>query len=149
MILPHSPESLREAARRTGEGGLVAFRTDTFYGLAADPFNVEALERLNTLKGREGKPILVVISHEREVAHLVAEETKAFKVLADAFWPGALTLVARAHREVPELITAGTGTIGVRLPLDESVRELVAACGGALTATSANPSGAKPARTAR
>lgn len=149
MILPHGDAALREAARRTAEGGLVAFRTDTFYGLGADPFNTQALERINALKGRDGKPILVVVSDALMVARFVAGETEAFRALAAEFWPGALTLVLRARREVPELITAGTGTIGVRLPADEEVRELVGACGGALTATSANPAGAPPARAAR
>lgn len=141
-------ETLREAARRTGAGGLVAFRTDTFYGLGADPLNAAALERINALKGRDGKPILILVSDALNIARFIAEETRAFRVLAETFWPGALTLVARARAEVPELLTAGTGTVGVRLPADASVTELIAACGGALTATSANPAGRPPARTA-
>ncbi len=149
MILPHGDEALREAARRTGAGGLVAFRTDTFYGLGADPFNSEALKLVNAIKGRDGKPILIVVSAHASAARFVARESAAFKALAGSFWPGALTLVAEARAEVPEEITAGTGTVGVRLPSDAEVRELVGACGGALTATSANPAGEPPARTAR
>lgn len=149
MILPHSREAAEEAARVTSEGGLLAFRTDTFYGLGADPFNREALDALNALKGREGKPILLVISGPREAARFVVGESEVFEILSRAFWPGPLTLVAAARAEVPEELTAGTGTVGLRLPDDGEVRELVGACGGALTATSANPAGRPPARTAR
>ncbi|HYY94310.1 MAG TPA: L-threonylcarbamoyladenylate synthase, partial [Pyrinomonadaceae bacterium] len=70
------------------------------------------------------------------------------EVLAARHWPGALTLIAQARAEVPELLTAGTGTIGVRLPDDEEARAIVRACGGVLTATSANPAGRAPARNA-
>lgn len=148
MILPHGDEALTQAARSTGAGGLVAFRTDTFYGLGADPFDRGALGRINALKGRDGKPILVIVSAPDAASRFVAHETAAFKALSASFWPGALTLVARARAEVPEELTAGTGTVGVRLPADAAVRQFVAACGGALTATSANPAGRPPARTA-
>lgn len=130
-------------------GEVFAFRTDTFYGLGADPFNRAAVERVNELKGREGKPILVVVSDPEMAARLVAEESEVFKLLAGAFWPGPLTIVAPAAPGLPEGLSAGTGTIGVRLPADEEVRALVRACGGALTATSANPAGLPPARDAR
>jgi L-threonylcarbamoyladenylate synthase len=129
-------------------GGLVAFRTDTFYGIGADPFNPVALEAVNTLKGREGKPILVLVSDVEAAWRLVAHRTSAFEALAARHWPGALTLVVAARAEAPELLTAGTGTVGVRLPADSEARDIVRACGRALTATSANPAGATPARTA-
>ncbi|HEX8118931.1 MAG TPA: L-threonylcarbamoyladenylate synthase, partial [Pyrinomonadaceae bacterium] len=130
-------------------GRLLAFRTDTFYGVGADPFNPAALELINALKGRDGKPILVLAADDEDAARLIAERTRAFDVLAARHWPGALTLVARARAEAPELLTAGTGTVGVRLPDDEEARAIVRACGGLLTATSANPAGRPPARTAR
>ncbi len=126
----------------------MAFRTDTFYGLGADPFNIDALESINTLKGRDGKPILVLAGDPLDATRLVAAASRAFKVLAARHWPGPLTLVAAARAEAPELLTAGTGTVGVRLPDDEDARGIVRACGGLLTATSANPAGEPPARTA-
>ena len=73
----------------------------------------------------------------------------AFTRLAKRFWPGPLTLIGSARAEVPDEITAGTGTVGIRLPDDEEVREMVRVCGGALTATSANPSSQPPAKTAQ
>src|SRR6266849_6501781 len=78
----------------------------------------------------------------------ISVRSRAFDVLAKRFWPGALTLIGQASPQVPDEVTADTGTIGVRLPDDDKVRALARACGGALTATSANPSGAEPARTA-
>ena len=117
--------------------------------MGADPFNRDALSALNSLKGREGgKPILVVISDVAEVERFIASRSNLFNVISARHWPGALTLVAAARANVPEELTAGSGTVGVRLPDDEEVRALVRACGGALTATSANPAGEPPARTA-
>lgn len=148
LIYPDNPETRERAARLVKGGHLIAFRTDTFYGVGADPFNTSALELINALKGRDGKPILVLASGAEEAELLIAERTRVFDLLAARHWPGALTLVAAARGEVPELLTAGTGTIGVRLPADAEAREIVRACGGLLTATSANPAGRPPARTA-
>ena len=130
-------------------GGVIAFRTDTFYGLGVDPFNAAAVARLREIKGREDdKPILLLISDADQVDRLIATRSDQFKIAARQFWPGPLTIVGSAVPELPAEITAGTGTVGVRLPADEGVRELVRECGGVLTATSANPAGREPARSA-
>jgi len=142
-----------EVRRRAGEivrgGGVVAFRTDTFYGLGCDPLDARAVRRVNELKGREGKPILVLVSDAPLVTKLVASITPLFGSLSARHWPGPLTLVAGALASLPAELTASTGTVGVRLPADEGVREFVRACGGMLTATSANRAGGPPARSAR
>ena len=148
LIYPDSEEARERAARVVAAGGVFAFRTDTFYGLGADPFDLEALRAINELKGRDGKPVLVLVSDVEVAARLVARRSRAFEALAARHWPGALTLVAEARAEVPELLTAGTGTVGVRLPDDAEARAIVRDCGGVLTATSANPAGRAPARTA-
>ena len=148
LIYPDSHAAREHAAYVVAAGGLVAFRTDTFYGLGSDPFDAGALERINALKGRDGKPILVLVADAGDELRLVSGVSRAFEVLAARHWPGPRTLVAAARAEVPELLTAGTGTVGVRLPDDASVRALVRACGGLLTATSANPAGEPPGRTA-
>jgi L-threonylcarbamoyladenylate synthase len=150
VTIPQTNESLPRIAEAIARGGIIAFRTDTLYGLGADPFSRSAVQRIKQLKGREAnKPILVVISDIDQIERFISERSRAFDFLAERFWPGALTLIGRAAPAVPGEITADTGTIGVRLPDDDNVRALVRACGGALTATSANPSGAKPARTAK
>jgi L-threonylcarbamoyladenylate synthase len=149
MILPDNDETRAQAASYVATGGIVAFRTDTFYGLGVDPFNRTALSALLALKGREeGKPILIVISDKKIAARFIRQNSPLFDALSARFWPGALTLVVAARAEVPTELTAGTGTIGIRLPADEDVRALVRAAGGALTATSANRAGEPPARTA-
>lgn len=131
-------------------GGVIAFRTDTFYGLGVDPFNAPAVARLRQLKGREdNKPILLLISDAEQVERLIANRSHQFKVAAREFWPGPLTIVGSAVAGLPEEITAGTGSVGVRLPAGESVRAFVRECGGVLTATSANPAGREPARSAQ
>ena len=130
-------------------GGVIAFRTDTFYGLGADPFNQPAVRKIKELKGREDhKPILLLISDQRELERLISPVSRAFASMAERFWPGPLTIIGAAHPALPTAITAGSKTVGVRLPDDDKVRALVRKCGGILTATSANPSGLPPARTA-
>ena len=142
MILPPSKQALQEAARIIANGGLIGFRTDTFYGLGADPLSRLAIRRIRQLKCREEtKPILLLISDYDKVADFITKPSDLFLSIASQYWPGPLTLVSNARPELPEELTAGSGTIGLRLPDDDDVRSLVRACGGALTATSANPSG--------
>jgi len=148
MIQPYNEETCYKAAAIISSGGLIAFRTDTFYGLGADPLNAPAVGRINELKGREDKPILLLISDLGEVDRFVAQ-AEFFKLTAAPHWPAPLTLIGAALTNVPAELTAGTNTIGLRLPDDEDVRDLVRSCGGALTATSANTSGEPPARTAK
>ncbi|HEU4506874.1 MAG TPA: L-threonylcarbamoyladenylate synthase [Pyrinomonadaceae bacterium] len=131
-------------------GGVIAFRTDTFYGLGADPFNAAAVAKIWELKGREeNKPILLLLADVSDVDRFIVNRSADFDRIAKRFWPGPLTIVGHAVGDLPPEITAGTGTVGVRVPDDSSVRDLVRECGGALTATSANPSGRPPARTAQ
>jgi L-threonylcarbamoyladenylate synthase len=138
-----------DAARIISAGGVIAFRTDTFYGLGANPLNPAAVARIRKLKGREeNKPILLLLADASEADRFISDRSKAFEEVAARFWPGPLTIVGAAVSTLPPEITAGTRTVGVRVPADESVRELLRQCGGALTATSANPSGKEPARSA-
>src|SRR5947209_18503290 len=85
--------SARERARSViARGGVIAFRTDTFYGLGADPFNRDALHRVNELKGRDGKPIHVVISDEHEAERFISNRTKLFEAVSARHCPGAWTI---------------------------------------------------------
>ncbi|MBA3319994.1 MAG: threonylcarbamoyl-AMP synthase [Pyrinomonadaceae bacterium] len=148
MIVQDTEHGRARAAEEIAKGNVVAFRTDTFYGLGANPFNQDAVRRLVSLKSRERKPVLIVISEVAQVERLFERRTKLFEDLSARFWPGALTIIERAQMNLTHDLTAGTKTIGVRLPDDEDVRDFLRSCGGALTATSANAPGAPPARTA-
>jgi len=150
VTISQTNQSLLRVAETIAGGGIIAFRTDTLYGLGADPFNREAVRRIKQLKGREeNKPILIVISDYDQLHRFIDDVSPAFELLAKHFWPGALTLIGRASASIPEEITAGAKSVGVRLPDDDRVRAIVRSCGGALTATSANPSDAAPAGSAR
>jgi L-threonylcarbamoyladenylate synthase len=150
MIRSDSETTWGEAARVISTGGLIAFRTDTFYGLGANPLNREAVAKIRELKGRQdNKPILLLISDMDRLDRFVGEKSGIFGLLAVGHLPAPLTLIGPARPELPSELTAGTNTIGVRLPNDEKVRALVRTCGGALTATSANVSGSPPARSAK
>lgn len=149
MIISESSESFDRVAEAIARGGVIGFRTDTFYGLGADPFNVSAIQKIKQLKAREDdKPILVLISDRAQLDRLLSEPSNTFKSLSQRLWPAALTIIGKAASAIPNELTAGTKTLGVRLPDDDKVRALVEACGGALTATSANPARESPARTA-
>jgi L-threonylcarbamoyladenylate synthase len=148
VILEDSEATRAQVAEVIAGGGVIAFRTDTFYGLGADPFNHAAVQRIKQLKGSHN-PILIVVSDHEAVDRFITQRSSAFELLAKTFWPGPLTLIGKATSNVPDEITAATQTVGVRLPDDDRVRALVRACGGALTATSANPSHQQPATTAR
>jgi len=145
-----SKSSLREAGEVVRGGGVIAFPTETFYGLGVDPLNVPAVQRLYALKGRSSQtsPILVLIRSRRELRALVSEITPAAERLMQACWPGPLTLVFRAAEAVPSVLTAGTGTIGVRLSAYPDVQRVLEIIGGPLTGTSANRTGQPPATTA-
>ncbi len=149
MIVSQTIQSLTRIAEVVFNSGVIAFRTDTFYGLGADPFNRQAVNRIKKLKGREEtKPILVTISDHSQIERFIVERSESFESLAQRFWPGPLTLIGKSAAELPVEITAGTGMVGLRLPDDQDLRALLRACGGALTATSANPSNENPAMSA-
>ena len=149
MIRPDSVETRRLAARIISNGGLIAFRTDTFYGLGVDPLNPDAVRRIKVLKGREeGKPILLLVADSSVVTRLMGQPPQLFETVTTELWPGPLTIIVPANDVLSQDITAGSSTVGLRLPNDESVRQFVRECGGVLTATSANPATKEPAKNA-
>ncbi|MDT8335179.1 MAG: L-threonylcarbamoyladenylate synthase [Desulfurivibrionaceae bacterium] len=140
-IVVADAELLRAAAAVRG-GGVVAFPTETFYGLAVDPFNCIALDRLFQLKNRpRDKPVLVLIDEPDSLGRLVRETPERYRKLIDRFWPGPLTLVFAGTGKLPSLLTDRLNTVGIRLSSHPAARRLAAAAGGAITGTSANPSG--------
>lgn len=151
MSKGRGPELLREgdlakAAAIITDGGLVAFPTETYYGLAVDPFNEQALARLFKVKQRPAaKPILALIDTRDQLRQLTDQVPRQFSSLMDQFWPGPLTLLFPAAASLSLILTAGTGTVGVRLSSHPIARELVRLTGRPITATSANLSGWTPA----
>jgi L-threonylcarbamoyladenylate synthase len=136
-------------AETIGRGGVIAYPTDTFYGLGCDPFNEAAIERLFAIKGRErGKPILLIVSDPSIVARLTSGRNERFDRLSRRLWPGPLTFVLRASEQLPRGLTGETGTIGIRLPDHALCRRIVGAAGGVLTGTSANLTGRPSVATA-
>lgn len=130
-------------------GGIVAFPTETFYGLAVDPFCRPALIALYKLKKRAAdKPILVLIDCVEQLALLTKSVPQQYIPLMEKYWPGPLTLIFPAKKSLPVELTGRTGTIGVRISPHPVARELVRATGIPLTATSANISGYPPPQTA-
>lgn len=144
-----SARELADAASHLRTGGIVAFPTETYYGLGVDPLNGQALHRLFQVKNRPAlKPVLVLVSARDQVALLAREISPTAQLLMDNFWPGPLTLVLPARPELSPLLTGGTGTVGVRLSPHPVAAALLHAFGAPLTATSANRSGQDPAVTA-
>jgi L-threonylcarbamoyladenylate synthase len=142
-------ECIGRAARTLVAGGIVAFPTETCYGLAVDPFNEQALENLFRAKNRPAdKPVLLLISNVSLLDSLVTRVPDIFLPLIERFWPGPLTLIFPARSRLSPLVTGGTGTVGVRISPHPVAQALGKAFGGAITATSANLSGKPPARSA-
>lgn len=141
--------ALDRAARVLRAGGLVAFPTESFYGLGASALDARAVRRVFEAKGRPASmPLLVVVDAPAMLAAVVAEVPERARALMARHWPGPLTLVFKATPGVPSEVTGGTGTIGVRVPAHPVPRLLAARAGTPVTAPSANPTGGPPPTTA-
>lgn len=124
-------------------GGVIAYPTETFYGLGADAFNPAAVEKIFEIKGRaQRNPIPLIIGRLDLLAGLVLEIPGIATKLIEKFWPGPLTLVFRAAPTINPALTGGSGKIGIRLSSHQLARKLSEGISGPLTATSANLSGA-------
>jgi len=143
------PATMRIAADWLRQGGVVAYPTDTVYGLAVDPSSAAAVEAIFDVKGRDARAALPLLaaSVEQVRAACGALPPDAAR-LAAAFWPGPLSLILDAPAPVAPAVHAGTGTVAVRVPAHPVARALAAAFDGLVTATSANRSGQPPSETA-
>jgi L-threonylcarbamoyladenylate synthase len=141
--------SIASAAAALRQGEIVAYPTETYYGLGAVPTDHEALRRLVLLKRREeGKPVSLIVGRPESLGLFAQSPTPAVVRLASLAWPGPVTIVLPAKQHVDALITGGTGTVAVRVPSHRGARILADAVGGAITATSANRRGSAPPTTA-
>ena len=150
-VHPAAPDAavVRTAAELLAAGRIVAYPTDTLYGLAVDPRLPDAVQRLLRAKGRPAHMAIPLIAADTgQVARIAAALTPLARRLAAAFWPGPLTLVLDAAADLNRRLLAGGSTVAVRVPDQPLARELARVCGHPLTATSANRSGSPPALTA-
>ena len=144
-INSESPEVslIKYAADQIRSGEVLGMPTDTFYGLAADPFNLRAVERVYDIKTRSRhKPLSLLIESTDQAEELAKKLPEEFYALARKFWPGPLTLIVKAGSRLPLKVTANTGNVALRVPNAEIPRAVVAAAAIPITATSANLSGA-------
>jgi L-threonylcarbamoyladenylate synthase len=143
QVLPADSQSaIAQAARSLLSGGLVAFPTDTVYGLGAHAFDAVPIERLYAAKERpQDKAIPVLLADSIDLPLVVRQIPPAANRLAEAFWPGALTLVLPRHPALPPVLTAGGDSVAVRVPDHPTVRALIANLSAPLAASSANLSG--------
>lgn len=152
-ILPFSdrlyPSFIEEVRECVWQGGVLAVATESFYALAASAQSPFAVNRVAALKGRTSdKPLLVLIGDRGQLDSLVTETPEWSVPLLDHFWPGPLTCIFLARPNLPEPLTCGTGTIGVRCPGDERLSSLLQLT-GPLTGTSANRTGFPPLSTSQ
>lgn len=140
-------EGLNEAARLLSEGELVAIPTETVYGLAANALNGEAVKSIFAAKGRpQDNPLIVHIAEIEEILPLVKNFDERARALAEAYWPGPLTIILPKSDIIPNEVSAGLDTVAVRMPSHPVAHEIIKKCGFPLAAPSANTSG-KPSPT--
>ncbi|MBE6738572.1 MAG: threonylcarbamoyl-AMP synthase [Ruminococcaceae bacterium] len=152
QLLKPAKENIEAAAQILRDGGLVGMPTETVYGLAANALDADAVSSIFIAKGRPSdNPLIVHISRIEEIEKygLVKEFSKTAKKLADAFWPGPLTIIMPKGESVPSVVTGGLDSVAVRLPSHKVARELIKAAGCPLAAPSANLSGSPSPTTAQ
>ena len=141
MICLDSDLRIKKAVECLNSGGIIAIPTDTVYGVGADPFNIDAVQKLYTIKGRpEDKPIPLVLGTIKDVEQVAQNLPGYFYHLTEKYWPGGLTIVVEAKNLLPQL-TAGRATVGLRIPNQPVLLEILQKFGGPLAITSANISG--------
>lgn len=134
--------AIQAASKIIMQGGVIAFPTETFYGLGVKYDDRPALEKLYAMKHRSAdKALPLIIGDKKGLERIVSSLTGPAEKLAEKFWPGPLTIILRARPDISELITAGTGMIAVRIPGKSFALELVRSLGFPITATSANIAG--------
>ena len=142
MTVTPSDQEIEKAAEILRAGGLVAFPTETVYGLGADASNPAAVRKIFAAKGRPADhPVIVHIADMSELKHWAAEVPRAAWLLAEKFWPGPLTMVLKRSPHVNDLISGGQNSIGLRVPGHPVAQQLLKAFGGGIAAPSANKFG--------
>jgi L-threonylcarbamoyladenylate synthase len=143
------PRMVSYVADQIKKGQVVGMPTDTFYGLAADPLNLRAVDHVYDVKTRSRhKPLSLLIESIEQAEYLARPLPEEFYEIARKFWPGPLTIIVKASSRLPLKVTANTGNVALRLPAAKIPVEVIRAAGVPITATSANISGASECTTA-
>ena len=142
-------DDISATSQLLASGGVVAFPTDTYYALGAQASDGNAVAKVFDIKGRASStPVPVLIPHARYVSMFATRVPPVAETLADRFWPGALTIVVPANASVPQIVTGGLNTVGLRVPDNETALALLNMLGAGITGTSANRTGAPPMKSA-
>jgi L-threonylcarbamoyladenylate synthase len=129
--------------------GIIAYPTETFYGIGVDPFNKSAVYKIFKLKGRShDRPISILIKDKKMLLEVIEDIPLSAKILIKSFWPGPLTIIFNAKKTIPSVITGNTGKIGVRISSNPITQKLLEVIDSPITTTSANLSGKKSPVTA-
>ena len=136
------PDRIDQVVASLHAGKVVALPTDTFYGLAVDPVNLQAVDRIYEIKSRaRHKPLSLLVADVAQAYELARQLDSAFDRLAEKFWPGPLTIIVKAGAKLPLRVTANTGNVALRVPEAAIPRAVATRLGLPITATSANLSG--------
>jgi len=148
-VLKATVDNIREASKVVKKGGLVVYPTDTVYGLGCDPFNVRAVKRIFKVKGERKHKPLPILASDIECIEKIAYINEKARKIAERHWPGPLTLVVPKKAALPNIVTCGLASVGVRIPNHPVAAQLISLCNGLLVGTSANKTGGKSPKTAR
>jgi L-threonylcarbamoyladenylate synthase len=144
-VLKATKPNIKKAAQIVRSGGLAVYPTETVYGLGCNPLDIEAVKRLLDVKGERNKPLPILTSSIGD-ADKIALISQNGKRLASKFWPGPLTMVFPKKPTLPDLVTFGLDSVGIRIPNNDVALELIHLSGGLLVGSSANRSGEAPPR---
>ena len=144
-VLKATKENIKIAAETVKNGGVIAFPTETVYGLGCDPQNIQAVEGLLTIKGDRKKPFPVLVASLKDATKIANVSNKG-KKLASKFWPGPLTMVFPKKDTLDDVVTFGLASVGIRVPNNQVALNLIRQSGGLLIGSSANLSGEQPPR---
>lgn len=140
-------DKIQLAIETIKSGETIAFKTDTIYGLSCKATDSMACEKLAQIKGREGKPLILLVSKDMPLDKYVGKITDKAQKIIDKFWPGPLTIIFESTYPFCDTITCGKSTIAIRMPKDPLCERLISAVGEPIVSTSANLSGEKPLNT--
>ena len=150
LIKGNDTEGIKDAARALREGEVVAFPTETVYGLGADARSADSVKKIFEAKGRPSdNPLIVHIYDKAQIGEIAAEVTPLAKKLVDSFMPGPITVIMKKKETIPSEVTAGLDTVGIRMPVDKVCAEFLRECGVPVAAPSANLSGSPSPTSAR